>query len=419
MPYPGLSVIGYLNTPIGLGESARRHVLALRAVQRRVAAHSVPLAHLPQIAFPDVEPGPPREQTDVIAHLNAPEMAGRPHLRELISRGRNYIIGYWHWELPVFPVAWMEGLHLVHEVWVPTRFCADAYQGYKRPVRVVPHPIPLNTIAQDAARAALGLPQDRFIFLSMSETGSFPLRKNPAGAARAFVDAFPPNAGTQPLLVLKIHGTSNRTPDFERFVAEMRQHPLVRVIDETVPDETIRKLHAACDCFVSLHRSEGFGFNIADAMAAGRVAIATNFSGNVDFMNADNSIPIPYSPRLLKPGDYTDGNGQYWAEPDHDAVVEAMRWIVDHTEEAAALGQRAQAYMAANHSFERIGHLIGATLKSAGVSYRAPLAQPGVAARVPPLRPPTGGRPMAAPQIDRNAPCPCGSGKRYKHCHGR
>jgi glycosyltransferase involved in cell wall biosynthesis len=418
MAYVSTSVVGFLNAPIGLGESARRQIRALRAMRYPVSAHSIDLAHLPQTDFPDIAPGPPPDDSNVIAHINPPELIDGRQFRELVGRRRNYVIGYWHWELPVFPVAWIEALHLVHEVWVPTRFCADAYAGYRRPVRIIPHAVPLNDTPKDLARAALGLPRDRFIFLSTSETGSFPLRKNPEGAARAFVDAFAHTADTAPLLVLKIHGSQNRTSDFERFIAEMQAHPLVHVIDRTLSDEAMRNLQAACDCFVSLHRSEGFGFNIAESMAAGRVAIATNFSGNVDFMTADNSIPIPYEVRALKPHDYLNGQGQYWAEPDHDAVVEAMRWIVDHAEAADAIGRRAKAYIAEHHSFERVGRLVANTLKTAGISYRVPLAQPGRPRSAPYLKLPDVLVPIP-PDIQRNALCPCGSGKKYKHCHGR
>ena len=418
MAYASTAVVGFLNTPIGLGESARRQFRALKSVHHPVTAHSIPLPHMSYIAYPGVETAAPPDDVNVIAHVNPPEWLADQRLRELVARGRHYMIGYWHWELPVFPLAWMEALYLAHEIWVPTRFCADAYHGHKRPVRVVPHPVPLNTTPKDVARATLGLPQDRFIFLSISDTGSFPQRKNPAGAARAFVDAFARNASTAPLLVLKIQGTSNRTPEFARFVEQMREHPLVHVIDETVSDETVRNLQAACDCFVSLHRSEGFGFNIAESMAAGRLAIATDFSGNVDFMNAENSIPIPYKLRPVQASDYLNGQGQYWAEPNHEAAVEAMRWVVDHRDEAEALGRQAQAYMAANHSFESIGKRAISTLKSAGITYRVPLAQPVVAKRIPTLRVPAGAPPPMPLAVERNAPCPCGSGKRYKHCHG-
>lgn len=419
MPYASTAVVGYIHAPIGIGESARRQVRALRAINHRTTAHAVGFPNLPFLDFPGVSDGPPPAHTDIIAHLNPPSLIPPNPLHALYRNGQNYLIGYWHWELPVFPMAWMEALDLVHEIWVPTRFCADAYDGCKRPVRIVPHPVPLNTTPKNLAREALGLPQDRFIFLSISETGSFPVRKNPAGAARAFVDAFSDRAGPAPLLVLKIHGTGNRPPEFERFLAEMHEHPLVHVIDQTVPDKTIRDLQAACDCFVSLHRSEGFGFNIAESMAAGRVAIATNFSGNVDFMTPDNSIPIPYAVRLVQPGDYPDGNGQYWAEPDHDAAVEAMRWVVDNPDAAAALGQRAQADMAANHSFEHVGRQVAATLKRAGAAHRAPRAEPMATKPLAPLAPPSGNRFVADTPVSRNAPCPCGSGKRYKHCHGR
>jgi glycosyltransferase involved in cell wall biosynthesis len=220
------------------------------------------------------------------------------------------------------------------------------------------------------------------------------------------MEAFPDRGSGSPLMVLKLHGTSHRSADLARLLAEISGHPLFQIIDESLTDDDILHLQSACDCFVSLHRSEGFGLNIAECMAAGRLAIATDFSGNRDFMHPANSILIPYGMREVARGDYVAGVGQWWAEPDHAASVRAMRWAFEHQDEARALGARAQDDIAAGFSFEHVGALAAAAL-----------ARPFTKRALPSI--PLLSHGSVAPRIGRNDPCPCGSGRKFKLCHGR
>jgi glycosyltransferase involved in cell wall biosynthesis len=214
------------------------------------------------------------------------------------------------------------------------------------------------------------------------------------------------------MLVVKLHGKANRTPSLVEALHDCGSSPGIRVIDETLSEAQMRDLQAACDCFVSLHRSEGFGLNIAECMAAGRLVIATDFSGNTDFANAANSRPIPYSMRAVAPGEYLNGRGQWWAEPVHEAAVESMRWAVQHPSLAATLTARAKQDMAAGYSFEVVGRKAMAAIGSR--PFR-PVA-PKVGARA--VLPSAAARFASASRSSRNDPCPCGSGRKYKLCHG-
>ncbi len=264
------------------------------------------------------------------------------YLASHFTAPRLYRIGYWAWELPVVPPSWVPALEFVNEVWTPSSFVADAFrEATKKPVRVVPHAIPPNDIDRRTAREKLQLPVDAYIFLSIFDTNSYPVRKNPEGAIAAFEDAFPDSGPSTPLLVVKIHGKANRTPLFNALIERLKQKRSIRIIDQTLSEEDMRNLQAACDCFVSLHRSEGFGLNVAECMAAGRLVITTDFSGNRDFATAENSLPIPFGVRLVQPEDYLHGRGQWWAEPDHEAAVEAMRWAVAHPSDAGELADKA------------------------------------------------------------------------------
>ncbi len=401
----GVSIVGFFRSAIGLGESARRQLKAVRTTRYPASAHNIAIPHAGTVPFDDLSRDRFCSYPNAIVHINPPEMLYAGMGLNYVQRGRHYVIGYWHWELPVFPPAWAKAMDLVDEIWAPTQFGADVNRFANKPVHIVPHAVPLNDIDQRSAREALNLPLDRLIFLTTFDTSSFPDRKNPEAAVRAMMDAFQADTDSAPLFVVKLHG-SYRPARFTETLRRMHDNPLIKVIDETLSDEAMRNLQAACDCFISLHRSEGFGFNMAECMAAGRPVIATDFSGNRDFMKKENSLPIPYSARPVGPDEYIEGRGQWWAEPDHDAAVEAIRWVVDHPSDAAELGRRAKQYMATNHSFERIGLMVVAALGQE--RRRAPAAALGV--------------PLAAgagsAKIGRNDPCPCGSGKKYKNCHG-
>jgi glycosyltransferase involved in cell wall biosynthesis len=121
-----------------------------------------------------------------------------------------------------------------------------------------------------------------------------------------------------------------------------------------------RKSQAACDCFVSLHRAEGFGLNIAECMGKGKIVIATDFSGSTDFTRPSNSLLVPYKMAAVGKGSYMHGGGQWWAEPDHDAAVDAMRRAASNAADVQRLAARGRADIMREYSFEAIGKVVKA-----------------------------------------------------------
>jgi glycosyltransferase involved in cell wall biosynthesis len=367
-PQPGIAVFGALASPYGLGEACRRAVAALRGAGIPVSTHiSEPAKGDLRIPFPPDDPDAPAYDTAVF-HFNPGEW-----LRRLTaSRREPRKIGVWHWELPVFPPRWVPDALAVNEVWVPSRFVADLVRaGTGLPVRIVPHPAIIVPVDRTLARASFGFPESRRIILTAFDFLSYSTRKNPDGLLRAFADAFPKGIDA-PLLVVKYHHDDPVADQAQ--VERIRAMHNVHVIDRSLTQEEMRELYAAADAFVSLHRSEGFGLNLLDMMALGRACIATGFSGNVDFMSAENSILIPWTMRAVGPGEYPFGDGQWWAEPDHDAAVEAIRWVGTAADSALdALGARAAADINRDYSLARVGAIAraaweGGTSPSGAVS---------------------------------------------------
>lgn len=348
----GITIFGLFTAPIGRGEAARRTVAAVRAAGIPCATATLEAASIDNnVPFAD-DAGAPAYDTAILHSNPGPELDRFARL--LPDRRR---IGVWHWELPVFPPPWAAGATAVDEVWAPSRFIAEMVEAATSvPVRLVPHPAIAEPVDRAAARAALGLSPGRRIVLTAFDFRSSPARKNPDAVLRAFADAFPAGSDA-PLLLVKYH-RGNPDKDGAQ-IARIAATPNTVVIDRSVSQEEMRRICGAADAFVSLHRSEGFGLNILDMMALGKACIATAFSGNIDFMSPENSIPIPWTMRAVGPGEYPHGHGQWWAEPDHDAAVAALRWIGSAADSAlAGLGARARADTLRDFSLDRVAAIV-------------------------------------------------------------
>lgn len=352
---PVLEIIGGTGSN-ALDAVARSHLRAARAVGLPVESHEIPF---PVHTLPDRgvsgAPQHPLTGDTVLMHVNAQHaswVASQFDPRELARRHR---IGYWTWELPRFPLDWVSAFDAVDEVWVPSRFVAEAVGARTRkPVMVVPPAVAAGPpVDVGGARRHFGLPLDRPVFLCAFDLASRIARKNPQGALRAFVDAFPPERDG-PVLVVKLRGLSDRDPALAAFLGGVMARRDVVVLDRFIPADDVTVLLAACDVFVSLHRSEGFGLWVAEAMARGKTCIVTNFSGTVDYCAADNALVVEATLRPVGVDEYPFAGGQVWAEPSRDAAAAAFRAALD-PELRASLGSAARDMMARRFSDQAVG----------------------------------------------------------------
>jgi hypothetical protein len=339
-----VAVWGYLRSEIGLGTAARGALEALRLTGRPTAGLDVPLPGRANVDYP-VDAPCFRAGTNV-AFVNPPEILTAesffPH-RALRDTRR---VANWAWELSHLPPAWLPAAALFDEVWVGSNFVAQAVAASTaRKVEILPNVVRERklTARATARAAALGLPEEAFVFLCALDFASYPARKNPAGAIRAFVDAFPATDPDGPWLIVKSHGAATTDVVAARIMEACSGHPRVRAIHAVLSTQEMALLQDACDCIVSLHRSEGFGLNIAECMLAGKAAIATGYSGNMDFMDAANSYPVGYKLVDVRDGEYPNHQGQVWAEPDHEEAVQLMRHVASRREEARSRGEAARA----------------------------------------------------------------------------
>jgi glycosyltransferase involved in cell wall biosynthesis len=268
-----------------------------------------------------------------------------------------YTIGAWAWELPRFPERWYDRFAYYDEIWVTTSFIANTLAPIS-PVPVVRIPPVLrgDTNGRRAVgRRLLGARADEFVFLFVFDFHSHLARKNPMAAIDAFKAAFQPPAAAR--LVIKCVNAESDTAGLAAMQERARGHAIT-IYSGYWSARQMRDLMAACDAYISLHRSEGTGLTITDAMALGKPVIATGWSGNMDFMNVANSFPVRY--RLVE---ITENVGPYrrgesWAEPSIEHAAELMRWVSSHRDEATARGQVARQEIATAYSEAAVAALI-------------------------------------------------------------
>ncbi|CAN5141107.1 hypothetical protein BH20ACT16_BH20ACT16_00680 [soil metagenome] len=351
----GVNIAGYFGSVLGVGEAARQVAGALEAVGTRVSMQNLVASHSLQddsLARGDHNgAGKDRFSTNLIC-VNADALpAFADDAGPSFFAGR-YSIGLWWWEVSTFPERWLSSFGHVDEVWAGSRHVADALARVSPvPVIHITQPVLIED-PPPADRAALGLPES-FVFLFSFDYESVFERKNPLAVVEAFGRSFEPGSGAS--LVIKSINHDHDPANHERLRAAAAQHPDVHLIDRYVARVERDQLTAACDCYVSLHRSEGFGFTVAEAMALGRPTIATGYSGTLDFMTPENSYLVDYE--LVPIGEDADPyppEGE-WAQPDVDHAARLMRHVVEHPEEARARGERARADIRSRHSLEVAG----------------------------------------------------------------
>ncbi len=336
---PGLNVLGHFCTPSGLQASATSIVKSLQLVGIRSSCR-------------DVIPGPYASQLDRSKYLGLEvfdttliHVQPTPYYETLYARaGLNprpdvHRIGMWYWEFREAPVEWRRVASSLDEVWAPSRFVAHALREVLEvPVMNLTPGVEVGEVIP-FDRSLLGVPQSHTLFLFIFDAGSVTERKNPLGLITAFRRAFRSNDKTT--LVIKAGNLSMYPEEASQLHAAARRAGTI-ILDQTLPRGELNGLIQACDCYVSLHRSEGFGLTMAEAMLLGKPVIGTAYSANLGFMDRGNSLLIGYE--LVRVGRQI---GPYskdllWAEPSVFEAAEAMRWIHENADEARALGERAR-----------------------------------------------------------------------------
>jgi glycosyltransferase involved in cell wall biosynthesis len=360
VPLEGVNILSHFCNPSGIQQAALWAKAALERAGLHTSCRDVPV---PRRVVPSDREKWLGLEIYPITILN---QAATPYFESgyersgLLSRENIYRIAYWAWELETVPDEWVEAAELVDEIWSPTRFVAEAMRA--RMPCPVHHMLPGVEVgpAEKVSRSSLNIPENHFVFLFMFDLHSQIHRKNPDAVFRAFQRAF--REDDEATLLIKSTGGDIHSADLA-LVRKTIRGPNVILLDKLMPRSQAYGLIAMADCFVSLHRSEGFGLGLAEAMLMAKPVIATGYSGNLDFMNRNNSLLVDYELVEIKEDRPIYTRGNFWAEPSIEQAAAYMREVYEHRDEARARALRGQAETRSLLSLEAAGQRMRARLE--------------------------------------------------------
>ena len=337
----GVNLAGYFGSEKGVGEAGRAAARALEATSIPYVLNNIldsDSANIDSTFFRFTDDNP---YSINLTHVNAdqvPIFAAKKG--DEYFRGR-YNIGCWFWELSAFPQEWYSSFQPFHEIWAASSFIQDSLSRVS-PVPVVRMPLALpaeSPIDPNLNRSAFGLPVDVFIFLFTFDFASVLERKNPLGLIKAFTMAFGDQSNV--LLALKVIRSVSYPAELNTLKAACSTGN-VRILDRVLTRLEMNTLISVSDCFASLHRAEGFGFSIAEAMLLEKPVIVTAYSANMDFTTPANSFLIKYKLTEIDRDYGPYRKGSIWADPDLDHAAELMRYVYENRDVCISTGRKAK-----------------------------------------------------------------------------
>ncbi|MFM0705119.1 glycosyltransferase family 4 protein [Paraburkholderia sediminicola] len=354
--YPfGVNIIGFPQGILGLAEDAR------------MMGHALQLASVPHAFINAPIAGPAKVDTTVsrlltlepkyrvsVFCLPPPEM-----MRLALEGGRKLIdsatfkVGAWPWELPQWPTAFGRVHQFVDEIWAQSRFVQTAFRKLgDTPVHHMPMAVDIPAPTQ-RVRGRFGLPENDFLFYLMFDGNSWLTRKNPLAGVQAFQKAFDASVSGVGL-VIKGMNIRESDPIWKRIRDIASRDPRIHIVSEKLTRQDSINFMASLDSYISLHRSEGFGRVIAEAMLLGQPVIVTNFSGNVDYCDAETSFLVDGELVPLRAGDYLFHEGQYWCDPDVEQAVQQIRRVFEDVEARTRIAAAGQQRLSQDYSIDAV-----------------------------------------------------------------
>jgi glycosyltransferase involved in cell wall biosynthesis/lipopolysaccharide biosynthesis glycosyltransferase len=352
----GINVAGYLNGEFGLGQSSR-------LIYESSLKTGLPVSALNSNRSTSRQQEQIYEQLANELYPATIAIINADHFQFWVDDvgsevlEKTAIIGVWAWETEDFPERMHSAFELVDEIWTVSNFVKDAIsKETSKKVLVFPTPIRTPENLEKLNRVALGIPENKQYNLFIFDYMSIFNRKNPLGLVEAHIKAFP--RGDGPLLIIKSTGGDNDAENREKLRFAVQSRKDILLIENYLSRQQLTALINECSTYISLHRSEGYGLTIAEAMALGKPVIATGYSGNMDFMNENVSFPIQFSLIKIGNGSLPYSPESVWAEPDLEQAAQIMNNLYRDKEQATKIGQLAKEHVTQSFNLDRAQRFI-------------------------------------------------------------
>lgn len=338
---PGFNLVGYATSPTGLGEDLRSFAAMLNHLGIAFSVVDVPT---------DVQGKVPvawqhmttQDYGTSVFFMAATECARLANLHPGLTALARTKVGYFLWELPDFPPEQAQALRLMDHIWCPTRFVQQAFFKQSRQLTLaLPLPVVQHSATGRDFRKQLGIPSHAFVSLYMLDLHSTLQRKNPQAVLRVFLQMAQncPDA----YLVLKVSRWQNMGANALKWIP---QHPRIKLVKETLQPGELTDLYLSANCYLSLHRSEGFGRTLVEALQNGLHLVCTDFSGPQDFVTDDNTLLVQWKRTEVDANAYPNLTvNSWWAEPDEAHALQRLyqareKSVFGRNPAAAALSQQ-------------------------------------------------------------------------------
>ena len=359
-----ISVIGFSRSEIGTGEDTRNSLKALNYSGKKASIFNI----VPENSiYNNQESTVQKFEVDQIGYVQIYTMPPMNYMCQyltspLIHDAKGYKIGYFAWEFSEWRHEYDSIYDIFDEIWVISKFLLPAFKNTNIPVNYVPPVVTLTgeSYADYDVLADLGLPKDKFLFLFVFDIKSGIARKNPVAVIKGFLSAFPDDDSVG--LVLKFSYDDNDYESNRDLFLLIEQDRRIHLVSGMLKKSQIESLISQCDAVVSLHRSEGFGRIMAEAMLLKTLVICTGFSGNMDYCNNETVLLVDYELIKVKAGEYPFAEGLVWADVKHESVVKQMKKARSDIEVNSQRIESAYKMVVKNHSLQSTSRVMAQRL---------------------------------------------------------
>lgn len=356
----GVNVFGYINGEFGLGE-------AVRLIIKAILSNGIPVA---LINYDVTTNHRHEDKTYIDFSAEAPYsinliLLGPSEAKKILTHYSNaeffrgkYNIFYLNWESEYFPQEYSDNLSFYDEIWVPAKYCQHVISKVSNvPVSVVHYPIEIKFLDVIDTEANDFYDKSRFNFLFIFDYNSTMERKNTLNLIEAFKKAFKKDDKSV-RLTIKTSRSNRFSKEKAKLVASIGDYENISIVEKIFEKETLHTIIKLCDCYISLHRSEGFGLTLAEAMFFGKPVIATGYSGNLEFMNSENSYLVNYEVCKADTGIINYDINTVWSNPDVNHAVELLRLVRENSNEVKEVAKKGNETIVNEFSTKKVGNEI-------------------------------------------------------------